>query len=67
MRHVAAGRTPGAPDLLHEIGEVVLEPEKWLKTPNDRLGGREPNDLIGTPDERLLRNLVQSIKHGMVT
>jgi len=63
-------RTPPAnvpADLYQEIEGVVLDPDLWLKTPNDQLGGKAPEDLIGTDQEPVLRNLVQMIKHGMVS
>lgn len=50
-----------------EIAEVVLDPERWLKTPHEYLGGREPLDLLNSgelEDERLVRNLLDSIRHG---
>ena len=54
--------------LLSEIAEVVLYPEAWLDTPNDRLGGQPPRALLGFESGReLLYNLVQNVKHGMMT
>ena len=56
--------------LRQEIAEVVLDPERWLKTPHEYLGGRDPIDLLnsGDPDdEQLVRNLIESIKHGLFT
>ena len=50
-------------DLKEEIREVVPDPETWLTSPNDHLGGREPIDLIGKSDESLLRDLVRAIKY----
>jgi len=52
-------------DLRSLIGEVVANPETWMDTPHDLLGGKRPNELIATPYERLLRELVRSIKHGI--
>jgi hypothetical protein len=34
------------------------DPGRWLKTPHDQLGGRQPLDLIGTKDEQQLRDLI---------
>ncbi len=38
-----------------------------MDTPNDQLGGKKPNDLVGTPSEPRVRELVRSIKQGMPT
>lgn len=32
-------------DLRNEIAVAVLDPDRWMITPNDQLGGREPIDL----------------------
>lgn len=51
-----------------EIAQVVLDPDKWLITPHDLLGGREPLDLLNSgnaEDEQKVRDLVESIKHGI--
>jgi uncharacterized protein (DUF2384 family) len=54
--------------LLTEIAEIVLYPDTWLKTPNDQLGGRPPRAFLGSDEGReILHNLVQMVKHGMVT
>ena len=52
-----------------EAEEVALDPDRWLRTPHDLLGGREPIDLIrsGEAGEQLVRDLLESIKHGMFT
>ena len=54
--------------LRQEIAEVVLDPDRWLKTPHEYLGGREPIDLLNSgdaDDKQLVRNLIESIKHGI--
>ncbi|MGH9822050.1 MAG: hypothetical protein ACREDR_02155 [Blastocatellia bacterium] len=28
-------------EIVRDADEVVLDPEQWLRTPNDQLGGRE--------------------------
>lgn len=51
-----------------EIADVVLDPDRWLITPHDLLGGREPIDLLNTgnaEDEQKVRELIESIKHGI--
>lgn len=52
-------------DLLHEVAQVVADPATWLNTPNDALGGESPMNLIGTPQEQRLRDLLRAIQHGM--
>jgi uncharacterized protein (DUF2384 family) len=57
-------------DLIKEVGDVVLDPDRWLRTPNDRLGGREPMDLIESDeasDQERVRDLIEAIKHGLFT
>jgi len=54
--------------LLADIAQIVLYPEVWLDTPNDRLGGQPPRALLQTEAGReILYSLVQSVKYGMVT
>jgi hypothetical protein len=52
-------------DIRQEVESIVADPAQWLNTENDQLGGRKPEDLIGTVDEQHLRNLIRAIKHGM--
>jgi uncharacterized protein (DUF2384 family) len=54
--------------LLTEIAEIVLYPETWLDAPNDQLGGQPPRALLGSDQGReILHNLVQMVKHGLMT
>jgi uncharacterized protein (DUF2384 family) len=54
--------------LLNEIAEIVLYPEAWLDTPNDRLGGQPPRAFLESDKGReILHNLVQTVKQGMIT
>jgi uncharacterized protein (DUF2384 family) len=46
---------------------VFQDPTLWLNTPNDQLGGRKPNDWIEEGRGQLVWDLIQAIKHGMVT
>ena len=52
-----------------DLEEVVLEPDFWLKTPHEMLGGREPLEVAnsGEAGELLVRNLIRGIKEGMFT
>ena len=43
------------------------DPDAWEHTPNPQFGWREPADLIGTPDEPVLRNLLRAAKSGMAS
>jgi hypothetical protein len=44
--------------------ELVDEPDKWLDTKNDQLGGAKPRDLVGTSKEPVVRNLLEAIRYG---
>jgi hypothetical protein len=52
-------------DLKTLIAEVVADPEVWMDTPHDLLGGKKPNELVGTANEQQLRELARAIKIGM--
>ena len=51
-------------DLLKDIEDIFADPEAWLNTPLIELRGQKPIDLIGTPDEELVRNMIAAIKYG---
>jgi uncharacterized protein (DUF2384 family) len=55
--------------LNQEINEIIPDADDWRLTPNNQLGGKTPGELIdGTDEEREeLRNLLEAIKHGMVS
>jgi len=54
--------------LRDEVAEVVLDPDRWLRTPNDQLGGREPLDLAQSEAGRqTVRHLIEAIKYGTTT
>jgi len=46
------------------VRELLAEPDKWLDTKNEQLGGVKPGDLMGTVNEPVLRNLLEAIKYG---
>ena len=52
-----------------EASAVVLEPDVWLRTPHELLGGREPLELIlsGKQDEQRVQDLLDRLKHGIFT
>ena len=49
-----------------EVEELVANAQEWLDTPNDRFEGRSPRALLHTNEEQRLREILDSIKHGMV-
>ena len=51
-----------------EIEEVVQHSDLWLDSPNTRLGGMRPRDLLQTEDGRdILHSIMQSVKYGLFT
>lgn len=55
---------PPAPSIEEMVRKLVAEPDKWLNTENDQLGGEKPRNLIGTSKEPVLRNLLEAIECG---
>ncbi len=55
---------PALPSIEAMVRELVAEPDRWLDTENDQLGGEKPRNLLGTPKEPVLRNLLEAIKYG---
>ena len=54
--------------LLAEIEEVVQHSDVWLDSPNTRLGGMRPRDLLNTEEGRdILHSIMQSVKYGLFT
>ena len=54
-------------DLEKLIDEVVPDPDTWKQTPNPVLGGQKPIDLLHSPQEHVLRDLLRAAKHGMAS
>lgn len=54
-------------DLAQLIAEVVPDAETWQQTPNAALGGKRPIDLINTPQEQVLRDMLRAARHGMMS
>jgi hypothetical protein len=46
---------------------VVPDWQVWQNTPNPVLGGERPVDLINTPKEQVLQDLLRAAKHGYVS
>lgn len=54
-------------DLEKLMDEVVPDSQTWKQTPNPLLGGRRPIDLLNSPQEQVLRDMLRAAKHGMVS
>jgi hypothetical protein len=53
-------------DITIDVRAILKNADQWLTTPNVVFGGRAPNELIGTPDERFIRETLRSaIYSGM--
>lgn len=46
------------------VRDLIDEPDKWLDADNNLLGGSKPRKLLGTPQEPVLRSLLESIEDG---
>jgi hypothetical protein len=57
-------RSVSSPSIEDLVRELIDEPDKWLDTKNDQLGGEKPRNLVGTSKEPVLRNLLEAVKHG---
>ena len=56
---------PGeSPDVLADVRELLTNADEWMNTPNTILGGRSPNELIGTPDEIRIRHILRGVKYS---
>ena len=53
-------------DISVDVHELLANADEWLATANSSFGGRRPSELIGTPDESLLREILRAaIYSGM--
>ena len=64
-RKSTVGRTSHAKEIKALVNDLIEEPQKWLDTENDQLGDEKPRNLLGTPKEMALLNLLHAIKYGM--
>src|SRR5262249_56265740 len=64
-RNEAPATTAIDPALLEDVGGLVDDPEAWFRTPNVAFEGRQPIELIGTPDEPRLRDRILAAKLRM--
>ena len=54
------------PDLREEVKRLVADPELWLDTPHELLGGQTPNEVIMQGDPQRVRDLLRAIKYGVM-
>ena len=52
--------------ILEELQDILKNPEEWLDEPNDQFAGRPPRALIGTPEESRLRDMIRSVRQGLL-
>ncbi len=55
------------PDLREEVKTLLPNGAAWLETQNFLFDGRKPNDLIGTPEEFRVRDVIRAVKHGFIS
>jgi hypothetical protein len=57
-----------SPNVLDDVrllwGEAA---DAWLDHPNPHFGGRPPRELVGTDEERLLREMLRAVRDGMTS
>jgi uncharacterized protein (DUF2384 family) len=44
-----------------------VDPDLWLDTPHQHLGGKTPNELIASGEVQPVRDLLRGIKYGVMT
>jgi Antitoxin Xre/MbcA/ParS C-terminal toxin-binding domain len=53
-------------DISVDIRALIKNADQWLAAPNSALGGRTPNECIGTADEQFVRDMLRAaIYSGM--
>ena len=55
------------PDLREEVKTLLPNGAAWMETQNFLFEGRKPSQLLGTPEEFRVRNLIRAIKHGFIS
>jgi hypothetical protein len=45
--------------------ELLKHPAEWLDSPNPQFGGRRPNDLLDTDEEKKVINLLLCVELGL--
>lgn len=56
-----------SPSIEIDVRKTIPDADEWLDTPNTRIGGKKPRDLIGTPREERVRDIIRSIRGGITT
>lgn len=51
--------------LAEKLREIFTQP--WLETPNARLGGKTPQELLDLHDNEPLRDLLEQAKQGVMS
>lgn len=54
-------------DIREDIRALLSNADEWMDAPNTAFMGRKPKELIGTPDERLLRRMLRTVLYIGVT
>lgn len=60
---------PTKQELEKDLRKIFDDPESWLQTPNQHLGGKKPAAVIESGDEgrEQVRDLLEAIKIGLPT
>jgi hypothetical protein len=53
--------------LFEDIRSIFAEPDVWLDTPNHLIASDTPREAIQEGEEQRVINLIEAIKHGMVS
>ena len=56
-----------APDVREEAKRIVADPDLWLVSPHEFLGGCSPKELLEQGKEQPVRDLLRAIKYGVMT
>lgn len=54
-------------ELLKDAHDLVAEPERWMETPHELLGGVAPIDLVRRGAAGAVRDLLRGIRNGDFT
>ena len=52
-------------DIRTEAQDLIENADEWLRSPNSELGGKKPEELIGTDREIVVRNMLRAYRLGM--
>lgn len=60
---------PTPAQIRRDAKDLFDDPEPWLRTPNEQLGGRTPNEVMasGENGRERVRDLLEAIKLGITT